>query len=178
MRDDKLEPHGDREQQIRTFVSSACAGDIDAMRAQVAEGLDLNGRDQATRFCGSPRAKASRLAVSWSARACIAGWLAQATCGVSMKLGSASSCGASRTLPVARRLDAQDVETGAGDPALLQRPGQGASSTRPPRAVLISRAEGFIERSSFSPISLLRFGGQRAVQRDRVGFAQGLGERV
>jgi ankyrin repeat protein len=46
MRDDKLEPHGDREQQIRTFVSSACAGDIDAMRAQVAEGLDLNGREQ------------------------------------------------------------------------------------------------------------------------------------
>ncbi|MEF8750097.1 MAG: ankyrin repeat domain-containing protein [Candidatus Accumulibacter propinquus] len=46
MRDSKLAPHGDREQQIRAFVSSACAGDIDAMRAQVAEGLDLNGRDR------------------------------------------------------------------------------------------------------------------------------------
>lgn len=46
MRDDKLEPHVDREQQIRAFVSRACAGDIVAMRAQVAEGLDLNSMDQ------------------------------------------------------------------------------------------------------------------------------------
>lgn len=33
------------EEQIQSFVASACAGDIDAMRAQVAGGFDLNGTD-------------------------------------------------------------------------------------------------------------------------------------
>ena len=48
MRDNKAHKvqHLHREEQIRSFVASASAGDIEAMRAQVAAGLDLNGWDQ------------------------------------------------------------------------------------------------------------------------------------
>ena len=48
MRDNKAHKveHLHREEQIRSFVARACAGDIEAMRAQVAAGLDLNGWDQ------------------------------------------------------------------------------------------------------------------------------------
>ena len=43
---DNKRQHLHREEQIGSFVASACAGDIEAMRAQVAAGLDLNGWDQ------------------------------------------------------------------------------------------------------------------------------------
>lgn len=36
----------ENEEQIQSFVASACAGDIDAMRAQVAGGFDVNGTDR------------------------------------------------------------------------------------------------------------------------------------
>ncbi|HNC52900.1 MAG TPA: ankyrin repeat domain-containing protein [Accumulibacter sp.] len=36
----------EHEEQIRTFVATACAGDLDTMRAQVTGGFDLNGTDR------------------------------------------------------------------------------------------------------------------------------------
>ena len=36
----------ENDEQIQSFVATACAGDIDAMRAQVAGGFDLNGTDR------------------------------------------------------------------------------------------------------------------------------------
>ncbi len=39
-------PHPDVEERTRVFLSSACEGDIEAMRAQVVGGFDLNGKDR------------------------------------------------------------------------------------------------------------------------------------
>jgi hypothetical protein len=39
-------PHPDVEERTRIFLSSACEGDIEAMRAQVVGGFDLNGKDR------------------------------------------------------------------------------------------------------------------------------------
>lgn len=40
-------PHtADVNSQIKAFMSGACAGDVDAIRVQVAEGFDLNGTNQ------------------------------------------------------------------------------------------------------------------------------------
>ncbi len=39
-------PHPDVEGRTRIFLSSACEGDIEAMRAQVVGGFDLNGKDR------------------------------------------------------------------------------------------------------------------------------------
>lgn len=38
--------HPDVEERTRIFLSSACKGDIEAMRAQVVGGFDLNGKDR------------------------------------------------------------------------------------------------------------------------------------
>jgi hypothetical protein len=39
-------PHPDVEERTRVFLSSACEGNIEAMRAQVVGGFDLNGKDR------------------------------------------------------------------------------------------------------------------------------------
>lgn len=36
----------DVDSQIKTFISGACTGDVDAIRSQVAKGFDLNGTNQ------------------------------------------------------------------------------------------------------------------------------------
>lgn len=36
----------DVDSQIKTFISGACAGDVDAIRSQVAKGFDVNGTNQ------------------------------------------------------------------------------------------------------------------------------------
>ena len=51
-----------------------------------------------------------------------------------------------------------------------------ASSTRPPRAVLIRKAVGFISAEPPCVDQVARLGGQRRVQRDEVGLAQELVE--
>ena len=43
---DMRQPWTADDERIQTFVSCACAGDIGAMRAQVAAGFDLNGTDR------------------------------------------------------------------------------------------------------------------------------------
>jgi ankyrin repeat protein len=42
----KSKMHTEVQDPIAAFVASACVGDTDAMRAQVAEGFDLNARDR------------------------------------------------------------------------------------------------------------------------------------
>ena len=39
-------PYPDVEERTQIFLSSACGGDIEAMRAQVMAGFDLNGKDR------------------------------------------------------------------------------------------------------------------------------------
>ncbi len=43
---DMREPGTDHEDRVETFIASACAGEIGAIRAQVAAGFDLNGTDR------------------------------------------------------------------------------------------------------------------------------------
>ena len=82
----------------------------------------------------------------------MASWLAQATCGVRMKLGSV---GSSRTLP---SFGGSLVSTSKPAPPMVpffSASASACSSTRPPRAVLMRMAEGFIILSSFAPIMFL-----------------------
>ena len=55
-----------------------------------------------------------------------------------------------------QRLDREHVEPGAGDPAAASASYSAASSTSPPRAVLITNAEGFISarRSALTILSV------------------------
>ncbi len=44
--EENRQPYRDVEERARLFLSSACGGDIEAMRAQVVGGFDLNGKDR------------------------------------------------------------------------------------------------------------------------------------
>ncbi len=114
------------------------------------------------------------LAINWSARACIAGRLAQATCGVSRKLGSASRLGRNHRVAGRRRLGGDDVEAGASDPAFLERADQR-------RLVDDAAARGVDQQRTRLHRAQFRFADQplgrrrqRAVQCQGVGFAQHL----
>ena len=81
---------------------------------------------------------------------------------------------ASSLLPPAEgELVREDIETGPGDAALVQRRRASASSsTTPPRAVLTRMAELFISRSSASPMTGPP-AGTRHMHGDEVCFRQG-----
>src|ERR1700733_10229480 len=106
---------------------------------------------QVTRCCGLPAAQASILSINWSARNCMAPSEAHAICGVRMKFGrrtSSSGCpffGGS-TVSTSKPAPAINLSSSAWISA--------ASSTSPPRAVLMSRALRFIFRKASMSIRL------------------------